>query len=77
VVRVFGFYGHQMASQMHYDAVVVTHKADALKDTLRTFSGFARIVGVRDMGNGQALAVFGKGLKRDLFRPRVRDPLAA
>ncbi len=60
-----------------YDAVVVTHAPDALNDTLRTFSGFARIVGVRDMGDGQALAVFGKGLKRELFRPRVRDPLAA
>ncbi len=60
-----------------YDAVIVTHTPDALADTLRTFSGFARISGVRDLGNGQALAVFGKGLKRDLFRPRVRDPLAA
>jgi hypothetical protein len=60
-----------------YDAVVVTHGVDALVDTLRTFAGFARVAGVRDMGNGQALAVFGKGLKRDLFRPRVRDPLAA
>jgi hypothetical protein len=60
-----------------YDAVVVTHSFENLRDTLRTFAGFARIVGVRDIGNGQALAVFGKGLKRDLFRPRVRDPLAA
>lgn len=60
-----------------YDAVIVTHAPDALGNTLRTFAGFARVVGVRDLGNGQALAVFGKGLARDLFRPRVRDPLAA
>ena len=60
-----------------YDAVIVTHAPAALGDTLRTFSGFARIAAIRDLGNGQALAVFGKGLKRDLFRPRVRDPLAA
>jgi hypothetical protein len=60
-----------------YDAVVVTHALDALPDTLRTFAGFARVAGVRDMGDGLALGVFGKGLKRELFRPRVRDPLAA
>ena len=60
-----------------YDAVIVTHLPEALGDTLRTFSGFARVAGTRDMGNGHALAVFGKGLKRDLFRPCVRDPLAA
>ena len=60
-----------------YDAVIVTHAAEALGETLRTFAGFARVAGLRDIGNGQALAVFGKGLKRDLFRPRVRDPLAA
>jgi hypothetical protein len=60
-----------------YDAVVVTHSLENLRETLRTFAGFARIVGIRDIGNGQALAVFGKGLTRDLFRPRVRDPLAA
>jgi hypothetical protein len=60
-----------------YDAVIVTHEVNSLADTLRTFAGFARIAGVRDLGNERALAVFGKGLKRDLFRPRVRDPLAA
>jgi hypothetical protein len=60
-----------------YDAVIVTHAPEALKDMLRAFSGFARVAGVRDLGNGHALAVFGKGLTRDLFRPRVRDPLAA
>lgn len=60
-----------------YDAVVVTHTAENLRETLRTFTGFARVAGVRDIGTGLALAVFGKGLKRDLFRPRVRDPLAA
>jgi hypothetical protein len=60
-----------------YDAVVVTHAPDALPETLRTFAGFARVAGVRDIGDGSALGVFGKGLKRDLFRPRVRDPLAA
>ena len=49
----------------------------ALPISLRTFSGFARVAGTRDLGNGLALAVFGKGLRRDLFRPRVRDPLAA
>jgi hypothetical protein len=60
-----------------YDAVIVTHACDDLAETLRTFSGFARIAGVRDIGDGRALGVFGKGLKRDLFRARVRDPLAA
>jgi hypothetical protein len=60
-----------------YDAVIVTHAPDTIAETLRTFSGFARVAAMRDLGNGQALAVFGKGLKRDLFRPRVRDPLAA
>jgi hypothetical protein len=60
-----------------YDAVIVTHSPDTLRETLRTFAGFARVQGVRDFGNGQALAVFGKGLKRDLFKARVRDPLAA
>jgi hypothetical protein len=60
-----------------YDAVIVTHAPDSLAETLRTFDGFARVAGVRDCGNGQALAVFGKGLKRDLFKARVRDPLAA
>lgn len=60
-----------------YDAVIVTHGAEDLADTLRIFAGFARVAGVRDLGNGQALAVFGKGLKRNLFKERVRDPLAA
>jgi hypothetical protein len=60
-----------------YDAVIVTHEASALVETLRTFAGFARVAGLRDLGDRRALAVFGKGLKRDLFRPRVRDPLAA
>jgi hypothetical protein len=60
-----------------YDAVIVTHAPEAIADTLGTFAGFARICAVRDIDNGLALAVFGKGLKRDLFRPRVRDPLAA
>jgi hypothetical protein len=60
-----------------YDAVVVTHEPQALKETLRTFTGFARVAGLRDLGNGKALAVFGKGLMRDLFRPSVRDPIAA
>jgi hypothetical protein len=60
-----------------YDAVVVVHTPCGLADTLRTFAGFARVAGIRDLGDGRCLAVFGKGLKRDLFRPRVRDPLAA
>jgi hypothetical protein len=60
-----------------YDAVVVTHDPLAIVETLRTFTGFARIAGVRDLGNGLSLAIFGKGLKRDLFKARVRDPLAA
>lgn len=60
-----------------FDAVIVTHDPDDLKATLGTFAGFARVCGVRDLGNGQSMGVFGKGLARDLFRPRVRDPLAA
>ena len=60
-----------------YDAVIVTHAPHALHDIMLTFSGFARVAGVRELGNGLSLAVFGKGLKRDLFRTRVRDPMAA
>jgi hypothetical protein len=60
-----------------FDAVIVTHAPTAIADTLGTFAGFARVAATRDLGDGRALAVFGKGLKRDLFRPRVRDPLAA
>jgi hypothetical protein len=60
-----------------FDAVIVTHAAHELSDVLRIFDGFARVAGVRDCGDGRALAIFGKGLTRDLFRLRVRDPLAA
>jgi hypothetical protein len=60
-----------------YDAVIVTHAPEALRATLATFASFARVCGVRDIGKGQALGVFGKGLKRDLFRDRVRGTLAA
>ncbi len=60
-----------------YDAIVVTHDAVHLAETLRTFSGFARIAGFRDCGNGRSLAIFGKALTRDLFKSRVRDPVAA
>jgi hypothetical protein len=60
-----------------FDAVIVTHSPTKVADTLGTFAGFARVAATRDLGDGRGLAVFGKGLKRDLFRPRVRDPLAA
>ena len=60
-----------------YDAVVVTHSPFQLKETMRTFAGFARVCAVRDIGDGTALGVFGKGLSRALFRPNARDPLAA
>ena len=60
----------QLAS---YDAAIVTHAPEALPLTLQTFAGFARVAGVRDFAGGQALAIFGKGLARDLFRPKVRD----
>jgi hypothetical protein len=60
-----------------FDAVIVTHELAALKQTLSTFGGLARVCAVRDIGNGRALGVFGKGLTRDLFRPRVRGTLAA
>lgn len=60
-----------------YDAVIVTHDPSKVRETLRTFSGFARICAVRDMGDGNALGVFGKGLTRSLFRPPCRSPIAA
>ncbi len=60
----------QLAS---YDAAIVTHAPEALAHTLQTFTGFARVAGVRDFAAGQALAIFGKGLARDLFRAKVRD----
>jgi hypothetical protein len=60
-----------------YDAIVVTHTPQSMSATLAIFAGFARICGVRDIGKGRALGVFGKGLKRDLFRPKVRGTLAA
>ena len=60
----------QLAS---YDAAIVTHNPEALPIIMQTFAGFARVAGVRDFAGGQALAIFGKGLARDLFRPKVRD----
>jgi hypothetical protein len=69
-----------MQSQHHYetyDAVIVTHDPALWKETLKVFAGFARIAALRDIGDGLALGVFGKGLSRALFRPRARDPLAA
>jgi hypothetical protein len=60
-----------------YDAVIVTHAPQAVSATLAAFAGFARVCGLRDWNKGQALAIFGKGLSRDLFRPRVRGTLAA
>jgi hypothetical protein len=60
----------QLAS---YDAAIVTHAPEALHETFVTFEGFARVAGVRDFAGGQALAIFGKGLARDLFRAKVRD----
>ncbi|MFN7746429.1 MAG: hypothetical protein ACK5QO_08745 [Hyphomonadaceae bacterium] len=60
----------QLAS---YDAVIVTHAPEVLQDIFQTFAGFARVAGVRDFAGGQALAIFGKGLARDLFRAKVRD----
>lgn len=60
-----------------YDAVIVTHSPFMVKETMRTFEGFARICAVRDLGDGNALGVFGKGLSRSLFRPSARKPMAA
>jgi hypothetical protein len=60
----------QLAS---YDAVVITHAPEALPETIAAFSGFARVSACRDFQKGSALAIFGKGLARDLFRAKVRD----
>ena len=60
----------QLAS---YDAVIITHAPEALTETITAFSGFARISACRDFQKGSALAIFGKGLARDLFRAKVRD----
>jgi hypothetical protein len=60
-----------------YDVVVVTHPVEAMEDVLLQFDGFARVAAHRDCGAGQSLAVFGKGLRREVFRARVRTQLAA
>jgi hypothetical protein len=60
-----------------FDALVTTHVPDALPDVLRLTAGFARVAAVRDVGEGRALAVFGRGLTRALFRAGVRGHKAA
>ncbi len=60
----------QLAS---YDAIVITHAPEALHETIAAFSGFARVSACRDFQKGSALAIFGKGLTRDIFRAKVRD----
>lgn len=60
-----------------YDAIVTAHCATAARAVLDRHIGYARVAAVRDIGEGRALSVFGKGLARDLFRPVVRCCKAA
>lgn len=65
------------AARSRCDAAIIPHAAGDLRATLAAFAGHARIGAVREAGDGLALAVFGRGLARDLFRPRARGHLAA
>lgn len=53
------------------DAIVIIHKVENNHAVLTGFEGFARIAAKRDIG-GHSLSIFGRGLMRDLFKPKVR-----
>lgn len=59
------------------DIIVVCHQPNMVRSVLNTFDGFARIAARREIGNNNALSVFGKNLARDVFKPKVRGKLAA
>jgi hypothetical protein len=60
-----------------FDAIAVTHPVEEVGAILKACAGFARVAGRREFDGGQALAVMGRGLARDLFRSRVRTHEAA
>lgn len=64
---------HEFSDCLEFaDAVIITHKAEEAKNVITLIDGFARIGAVRDVGNSYALSIFGRGLMRDIFKPKVR-----
>lgn len=59
------------------DAIVVCHEPQNARDIINSFPKFARIAAKREIANNKAISIFGRGLMRDLFKPRVRGELAA
>lgn len=61
----------------NYDAIIICHRPENARKIICDFDGFARIAAKREINENRALSVFGRGLMRDLFKPRVRGELAA
>ena len=61
----------------NYDAIIICHRPENARKIICDFDGFARIAAKREISDNRALSVFGRGLLRDLFKPRVRGELAA
>jgi hypothetical protein len=59
------------------DAIVICHTPNNAKNIINELEGFARIAAKREIAQDCALSIFGRGLKRDLFKPKVRGELAA
>lgn len=61
----------------YVDAIVICHEPNLARDVINAFPDFARIAAKREIANNTAISIFGRGLMRDLFKPRVRGELAA
>ncbi len=59
------------------DAIVICHAPNMARDVINAFPNFARIAAKREIANNVSISIFGRGLMRDLFKPKVRGELAA
>lgn len=65
------------AQYSNCDIVVVTHEPHQAGEVIAAFPNYARIAAKRNIGDNCALSIFGKGLMRDIFKPKVRGEIAA
>ncbi len=58
-------------------AIIISHTAAKVNELFSVFDGFARIAAKRNFDENSCLSIYGKGLMRDIFKPRIRGYRAA